>query len=66
MQMPSGFLCELGFSGLPPAMENLKLKSEMIKNIAVSDTIIINFPLSIFNLAAERLPDKPLTGRRTR
>ena len=32
--------------------------SEIIEIIAVGDTIIFNFPLSIFNSAAEWLPDK--------
>ena len=32
--------------------------SEMIINIAEGDTIIFNFPLSIFNSAAEKLPGK--------
>ena len=32
--------------------------SETIEIIAEGDTIIFNFPLSIFNSAAERLPDK--------
>ena len=32
--------------------------SEIIEIIAVGDTIIFNFPLSIFNSAAEWLPGK--------
>ena len=46
----------MGFGGLLPAMENLKLKmkefpSEIMEDIAEGDTVI-------FNSAAEWLPDK--------
>ena len=35
----------------------------MMINIAEGKTIIFNFPLSIFNSAAERLPDKLKSDR---
>ena len=39
--------------------------SEIIEIIAVGDTIIFNFPLSIFNSAAEWLPYKLKFDRKT-
>ena len=38
--------------------------SEIIEIIAEGDTIIFNFPLSIFNSAAVRLPDKLKFGKK--